>query len=141
MHTARHSIEEIEDGLTTPGSLYVVRRDLLPGMHRPSGLNGPICTTVDGLGVCVAADSYGLWRDQFEIPRAKLPPTSELMEFYAALDDIYRTTLGRRPGQMRADTPSRRLDSLARYLADRLEGCTHAEAQTRTLAIAVGGAD
>lgn len=132
--------QEIQEGLTTPGSLYVVRRDLLPGMHRPGGLNGPICTTVDGLGVCVAGDSYRLWRDQFEIPRDKLPETGELLEFYGVLDATYRTGLGR-PQEMRADTTARRLDHLSRYLADRIDGCTHAEAEARTLGHATGSTE
>ena len=87
--------QEVRDGLTTPGSLYVVRRDLLRRVSRPIGANRPICTIVDGLGVCVAADSYRLWRDAFEFPRANLPPTRELVEFYEALDETYRATLGR----------------------------------------------
>ena len=90
--------QEIRDGLTTPGSLYVVRPDLLSRVARPGGVNGPVCTTVDGLGVCVAADSYRQWRDAFEIPRAKLPPTGELVEFYEALDE----TVPHRAGPPRA---------------------------------------
>jgi hypothetical protein len=132
--------EEIANGLTTPGSLYVVRRDLMPHVSRRVGPNGPICTTVDGLGVCISADSYRPWRDAFEIPRGNLPPTAELTDFYGALDDTYRIALGR-SGQYRADTTSRRVDALARYLADRLDGCTHAEAETRTLAMATNVAE
>jgi len=132
--------QEVRDGLTTPGSLYVLRRDLLPRVSRHIGANSPVCTTVDGLGVCVAADSYRLWRDAFEVPRANLPPTRELAEFYEALDETYRTALGRQ-GEYRSDTTSRRLDALARYLADRLDGCTDAEAEARTLSIATNGTD
>lgn len=129
--------QEMEDGLTTPGSLYVVRRDLLPRVARPVKANGPVCTVVDGLGVCVAADSYQLWRDVYEVPRASLPPVAELEEFYAELDATYRTVLGR-PDAARTDTTGRRMDALARYLANRREGCTHEEAEARTLAVAKG---
>jgi hypothetical protein len=132
--------QEMRDGLTTPGSLYVVRRDLLPGLHRPDGPNGPVCTLIDGLGVCVAADSYRLWRDQFDIPRDKLPALGELMEFHGVLDETYRTGLGR-PLETRVDAADRRVDSLTRYLADRMEGCTHAEAEGRTLERAASTAE
>lgn len=132
--------QEMAAGLTTPGSLYVLRRDLLAQVARPVGANGPICTSVDGLGVCVAADSYAPWRDDYEIPRANLPRNGDLEEFYTALDALYRDALGR-PPESRPDTASRRVDALARYLANRSDGCSHEEAEARTLAIAQGYRD
>ncbi len=97
--------QEVRDGLTTAGSLYVVRPDLLSRVAPLAAANGSTCTAVDGFGVCFSADSYRQWRQDFEIPRAKLPPTEEFVRFYAVLSEIYRTGIGAprtyRPGDHR----------------------------------------
>ena len=129
--------QEVRDGLITAGSLYVVRRDMLSRVAPLAAANGSTCTTIDGFGVCFSADSYRQWRQDFEIPRAKLPPTEEFVRFYAVLSEIYRSALGR-PARTTPETTDRRIDALVRYLADRLEGCGHDEAVARTLGVAAG---
>ena len=59
--------KEILAGMTTPDTLYVVRRDLLPGVlsSEPSDTR-PICTEADGFGVCFSRESYERWRADFE---------------------------------------------------------------------------
>lgn len=128
---------EVRSGLTAPGSLYIVRRDLLPKVMAAGAGAAPKCTVVDGFGVCFSAESYRAWRDTFEIPRGKLPSLEEYLRFYDVLNEIYRTGLGR-AARVAPGTTDRRVDAVARYLADRLEGCAHDEAVARTLGVGAG---
>ena len=98
--------QEVRDGLTTAGSLYVVRPGPAARVAPLAAANGSTCTAVDGFGVCFSADSYRQWRQDFEIPRAKLPPTEEFVRFYAALERDLSHSIGAprtyRPGDHRA---------------------------------------
>ncbi len=60
--------QEIRDGLATPGTLYVVRPDLLPTLVPPGAPHVPSCTVVDGFGVCFSAESHRQWQYDFEVP-------------------------------------------------------------------------
>ncbi len=54
--------QEVRDGLSAPGTLYVVRADLLPALMAPDAAHPPTCTTVDGFGVCFAPRSQQAWQ-------------------------------------------------------------------------------
>jgi hypothetical protein len=127
---------EIRDGLRPDRSLYVVRPDLLPAMTNREG-NDPMCTVIDGFGVCFSKESFARWRETFDLPRSRLPETAELLRFYAALDETYRTALGR-PVREVAGAREKRLDALTQYLALRMEGCGHALAEERALGLLHG---
>jgi hypothetical protein len=58
---------EVEGGLGAPGSLYVVRPDLLPRVAPQAEAAGSTCIQVDGYGVCYAAASERAWKDAFPI--------------------------------------------------------------------------
>jgi hypothetical protein len=60
--------QEIRDGQSTPGTLYVVRRDLLPRLAPAAHAAGVVCTEVDGFGVCFSAESYRAWQSEFTVP-------------------------------------------------------------------------
>ena len=128
---------EVREGIGTSGSLYVLRPDLVSAVAAQA--RGRVtCTIVDGFGVCFTPDSVARWREPFDVPRSRLPDTAELRRFYDALDDTYRTVL-RRGAQQVAGSTDARLDALAYYLGYRAEGCSHSEAEARTLA-RLGGA-
>jgi hypothetical protein len=132
--------QEVRSGPAMPGSLYIVRHDLLPRVAAASGAGRPRCTVIDGFGVCYSAESYRAWRDTFEVPRGKLPPVDEYVRFYDALNEIYRTGLGR-PARIAPHTTDRRVDGIVRYLAYRLEGCVHEEAVSRAIGLSTGEDD
>ena len=122
---------ELRSGPKSAGSLYIVRPDLVSRLARDSGA-GTTCTLVDGFGVCFAAESYAAWQDTFDIVRARLPSTEELMRFEDGLNDAYRQTLKRAPHA--AAPAALRIEGLARYLAYRAEGCDDNAAVSKTLA-------
>lgn len=123
--------EEIDRGLPSDRSLYVVRLDLLPEVKAQATAQ-LLCTALDHYGVCFTAASFARWGGAFDLPRSRLPDNAELLRFYDALNETYRTTLGR--GAREANGPTGlRVESLARYLAYRIEGCDHALAERRAL--------
>jgi uncharacterized protein DUF6311 len=130
--------DELRDGMRTSGSLYIVRADLLERLA-PKTRDQTLCTIVDGFGVCFSAESYDRWKGEFDLPRSRLPDLAEFMRFYEALDETYRTALGRGTRDVPA-AANVRVEHLVRYLSYRLEGCDHAEAETKTLQ-AVAGSD
>jgi hypothetical protein len=125
--------QEIRDGMRANGSLYIVRADLLPRLA-PSEADGTQarCTVVDGFGVCFSPESYAQWRDGFDVVRSRLPSRDEFVRFYEELNATYRTALGRPPREAPA-TADVRVEGLVRYLSYRMEGCSHADAESRTL--------
>jgi hypothetical protein len=123
---------EIGSGRPQPGSLYIVRADRLAGVRPPQTGDDARCTMIDGFGVCFTANSYSEWKDDFDVVRSRLPSREEFSQFYTELDDVYRTALGRGLRQAPGATETR-VESLARYLAYRIEGCGHEEAETKTL--------
>jgi hypothetical protein len=128
--------QEVRQGIRPGRALYVVRLDLL-GELLGRGNPPPMCSVVDGYGVCFSAESHARWRDSFDLPRSRLPATDEFVRFYGDLDETYRSLLGRSP----RDAPGAldvRLEGLVRYLSWRMEGCDHVEAELRTLARLVG---
>lgn len=58
--------QEIRDGLSAPGTLYVVRADLLPALAPPDAARRPACAAIDGFGVCFAPDSERMWQHEFD---------------------------------------------------------------------------
>jgi hypothetical protein len=60
--------QEIRDGMATPGTLYVVRRDLLPRVTTAAAAAGVACTEADGFGVCFSTDSSRAWQADFTLP-------------------------------------------------------------------------
>jgi hypothetical protein len=60
---------EVREGLRGEGTLYVVRRDLLPQVATAAAGRGTTCTEVDGFGVCFSTESQRAWTQDFEIPR------------------------------------------------------------------------
>jgi hypothetical protein len=48
--------QEVRSGLGAPGSLYIVREDLLPRVAPQAEAKGSTCHVVDGFGVCSSAD-------------------------------------------------------------------------------------
>ena len=67
--------QEIRDGMSTPGTLYVVRADLLPSLVPPDAARRPTCTVVDGFGVCFAPGSERPW--QHEVDAGLLPAPAQ----------------------------------------------------------------
>jgi hypothetical protein len=59
--------EETQNGLGAEGSLYVIRRDMLPTL-RPD-VADRACSVIDGFGVCVSASSYERWRQELRTPQ------------------------------------------------------------------------
>jgi hypothetical protein len=128
---------EVGSGRPRKGSLYVVRADRLARARPPQTGEDARCTMVDGFGVCFRADSYSQWKDSFDIVRSRLPSTDEFVAFYEFLSDTYRTTLGRAAREVPAGAPTR-VEALVRYLAYRVEGCSHGEAESKTLRTVAG---
>ncbi len=126
---------EIQDGLRTSDSLYIIRADMLPKYVPPTG--GPMCTVVDRYGVCFSAETYERWRDTYDVVRSKIPSTEEFVQFYTELDALYRDLLGR-PARKAGASTDVRVEGLARYLSFRLEGCGHPESETRALNYVAG---
>ena len=60
---------ELREGLAEPGTLYVVRPDLLPEVRATSARRGTECTVVDGFGVCFAQAGTQAWREQAGLGR------------------------------------------------------------------------
>jgi hypothetical protein len=54
----------------TPGSMYIVRPDLLPRLAPQAEARGSMCRVIDGFGVCFSVESYREWRERFELPPA-----------------------------------------------------------------------
>jgi hypothetical protein len=123
--------DELRDGMRMPGSLYIVRADLL-GALAPKPPSDTICTVVDGFGVCFSSESHAAWSGEFDVLRERLPSRAEFERFYQELDTVYATVLGRGARDVPAPT-AERLDALTRYLAYRMEGCEHAVAEDKTL--------
>jgi len=124
--------QEVDDGMRTEGSLYVVRPDILRELMKRPRQGQAQCTVVDGFGVCFSAASYATWRDEFDPIRSRLPNRDEFVRFYRHLDETYRTTLGRAPRDA-AGTIDARVEGVVRYLAYRMEGCDHADGAARAL--------
>ena len=136
VHKARaycHQLDlEVGGGRPQPGSLYIVRADRLAGVRPPQTGDEARCTMIDGFGVCFTANSYSEWKNDFDVVRSRLPAREEFVGFHAALNDLYRTALGR--GARNAPgAAATRVESLVQYLAYRIEGCGHEEAETKTL--------
>jgi hypothetical protein len=55
---------EIRGGMATPGTLYVVRRDLLTRLAAVAAAAGTVCMEVDAFGVCFSAESQRAWDDK-----------------------------------------------------------------------------
>ena len=127
---------EIQDGLRTSDSLYIVRRDLLPQIASQTA-SAPLCTVVDNLAVCFAAETYARWREAYDVVRSKFPATEEFMQFYGELNALYRDALNR-PSRATGFEPNLRVEGLVRYLSFRVEGCGHAEAEKRALSYVAG---
>ncbi|MGQ0735337.1 MAG: DUF6311 domain-containing protein [Acidobacteriota bacterium] len=126
---------EIRQGPLSHESLYIVRPDLLRPLMKTRA--DSTCTVVDGFGVCSSKVSAARWQNTFDVARSRLPAGHEFIQFHQALDDIYRTELSR-PVREAPGSSARRLEGLVRYLAYRMEGCGHAEAETRALEQALG---
>ena len=127
---------EVREGIGASGSLYVLRPDLIAPISEQS--RGRVsCTLLDGFGVCFAPDSVARWREPFDIPRSRLPDTAELVRFHDALNQTYRTALGRSANAVAGETHVR-LEALAHYIGYRAEGCDHAEAEANALLRFVG---
>jgi hypothetical protein len=118
---------EVDGGAAADRALYIVRLDLVPHLQQRSG-GATRCTVIDGFGVCFSAASLSRWHNAFDFARSRLPPTSELLEFYATLSEFYRADLGRGPRD-EPGTAADRIDGVMRYLAYRMEGCDHGEAE------------
>jgi hypothetical protein len=58
---------DVRAGVATPGSLYVIRGDLLPRVAPQAEANGSTCISVDGFGVCYVAESARAWQDAFAV--------------------------------------------------------------------------
>jgi hypothetical protein len=122
---------EVRTGLKSNRALYIVRPDLVAEIQA-SSKDRVICTVIDGHVVCYTRDSLARWPVDFDLPRSRLPDAAEFARFYAALDDTYKSSLGRN----RYDAPgptSARVEALVGYVAYRREGCTHVEAEARML--------
>jgi Family of unknown function (DUF6311) len=126
---------EIQEGLRSKDSLYIVRADLLPKIVPQA--DATLCTVVDRYGVCFAPDTYTRWRDAYDVVRSKLPPTEEVVQFYGELNQLYRDALGRPPREAGIET-NVRVESVVRYLSFRVEGCGHDEAEQRALRYLTG---
>jgi hypothetical protein len=126
---------EIQEGLRSKDSLYIVRADLLPKIVPQA--DATLCTVVDRYGVCFAADTYARWQDAYDVVRSKLPPTEEVVQFYGELNQLYRDALGRPPRETGIET-NVRVESVVRYLSFRVEGCGHDEAEQRALRYLTG---
>ena len=126
---------EIQEGLLSKDSLYIVRADLLPKIVPQVGTT--LCTVVDRYGVCFAADTYAQWQDAYDVVRSKLPPTEEFIQFYSELNQLYRDALGR-PARETGIQTTVRVEGLVRYLSFRVEGCGHAESEKRALSYVAG---
>jgi hypothetical protein len=131
---------EVASGRPRKSSLYIVRADRLARARAPQTGDDARCTMVDGFGVCFTEDSYSRWKDSFDVVRSRLPSTEDFVAFYEELNGVYRTTLGRAAREVPA-APSVRVEALARYLAYRVEGCGHEEAETKTLRNVAGQKD
>jgi hypothetical protein len=62
--------QEVLNGMGTPGSMYIVRPDLLPRLAPQAEARGSMCRVIDGFGVCFSVESYREWRERFELPPA-----------------------------------------------------------------------
>jgi hypothetical protein len=122
-------MQETRTGIRPDRSLYVLRLDLVPQLVGQSA-DPPLCTAIDGYGVCFSAESHARWRQAFDVPRSRLPEMSEFLRFYQDLDEMYRSTLGRTPHDA-PGTPAARIEGIAGYLSLRMEGCDHDDAQSR----------
>jgi hypothetical protein len=122
---------ELREGPLSDDVLYVIARDQLERVVAGAA-DKPRCTMIDGYGVCFSERSATAWQERFDVARARLPVRAELERFYGALDELYSTSLRRdavpAPGRIAA-----RMEGLAAYIADRVEGCTPSEAAARTL--------
>lgn len=69
---------EIAGGMRTPGTLYIVRKDLLAGLTPAAAGAGVVCGEVDGFGVCVSKDSHRAWLAGFTLlpAGASAPPAA-----------------------------------------------------------------
>jgi hypothetical protein len=129
--------KQIESGLGSDDSLYVVRLDLVSWVLTPPAARVR-CTVIDGHGVCFTPESMARWAGEFDVARSRLPETAELLRFYEALNDTYRRVLGRSAVDV-VGPHEVRLDTLARYLSYRIEGCEHDEAELVALAALMPG--
>ena len=122
---------EMRTGLRSNRALYVIRPDLLAEVQA-SSRDRITCTLIDGNVVCFTRESLALWPADFDLPRSRLPDAAEFGRFYEALNDEYRSSLGR--GSFKAPGPTtRRVEAIVGYVAYRREGCSHEEAEARML--------
>lgn len=127
---------DLDAGVVDARALYVMQPASRQHFEAAAGAR-LVCTVVDGFDVCADVTTYSAWQDDFDVLRRTLPALDELRTVHAALDEEYRTTLGR-GAQTSALTADERIDALARYMAYRLSGCPHDEATKRTLALGAG---
>lgn len=65
--------QEIRDGMSAPGTLYVVRADLLPALLAADAARRPTCASVDGFAVCFAPGSERPWQHAVATVRLSTP--------------------------------------------------------------------
>jgi len=122
---------QIRSGEIADRSLYVLRPDLVDEF-RTLADGKASCTTIDGVGICFTPRSAARWLRSFDVMRLRLPDSAEMRGFYDALNETYRSTLGRR-SQQAPGALDYRLEALTTYLAYRSSGCTHPDAEERII--------
>jgi hypothetical protein len=122
---------QLRTGLRSDRALYIIRPDLL-AEAQASSHDRIACSVIDGYVVCYTRESVARWPADFDLPRSRLPDAAEFARFHAALNETYKSALGRAAHDAPGPTESR-VEALVGYVAYRREGCSHEEAEWRML--------
>jgi hypothetical protein len=89
-----------------------------------------VCVPVDDHVACFTVNSYLTWQHNYDLARQRLPPREELVRFRQRLDMIYRDEL-HRAAAASAIPSAETTEWIASYLALRIAGCDHRQAQLK----------